>query len=249
MIEVRNVYKQFRDNHVLSGVDIDIEEGKTVAIIGQSGCGKSVLLKTIVGLIEPDAGSILVDNKTIVGATREELEDMRSHFSYLFQGGALFDSMTILENVAFPIVWGTNRHAEDADITSKVKEVLAMVGLKNVEYLKPSELSGGMKKRAALARAVIENPKYIFYDEPTTGLDPVMSANIDALITGLQKDLGLTSVVVTHDMETVYRIADRIFMLYQGKVVFDGSPKEIKKSDSPIVQQFINRRENGPIVV
>lgn len=249
MIVARNVYKKFRDNHVLNGVDVEIEEGKTVAIIGQSGCGKSVLLKTIVGLIEPDGGSITVDGKSIIGADRAELEEIRTHFSYLFQGGALFDSMTILENVAFPITWGTDRHCEDADIKTRVKEVLAMVGLKNVEYLKPSELSGGMKKRAALARAVIENPKYIFYDEPTTGLDPVMSANIDALITGLQKDLGLTSVVVTHDMETVYRIADRIFMLYQGRVVFDGTPKEIKKSDSPVVQQFINRREDGPIVV
>lgn len=249
MIEARNVYKKFRDNHVLNGVDVTIEEGKTVAIIGQSGCGKSVLLKTMVGLIEPDGGTIIVDGKSIIGADRNELQEIRTHFSYLFQGGALFDSMTILENVAFPITWGTNRHSEDIDIKTRVKEVLAMVGLKNVEYLKPSELSGGMKKRAALARAVIENPKYIFYDEPTTGLDPVMSANIDALITGLQKDLGLTSVVVTHDMETVYRIADRIFMLYQGRVVFDGTPKEIKKSDNPIVQQFINRRENGPIVV
>ncbi len=249
MITVRNIYKQFRNNPVLKGVDLQIDDGSTTAIIGQSGCGKSVLLKTIVGLITPEAGSITVDGQSVTGADRETLEDIRSHFSYLFQGGALFDSLTVLENVAFPIVWGTKKTAEDDDVKSRVIEVLGMVGLKNVEYLKPSELSGGMKKRAALARAVIKNPRYIFYDEPTTGLDPVMSANIDDLITGLKKELGLTSVVVTHDMETVYRIADKIFMLYQGQVVFNGTPAQIKKCDNPIVQQFINRRADGPIVV
>ena len=249
MIEVKGLVKKFKKKTVLNGIDLVIKKGEITTIIGQSGCGKSVFLKHLVGLFKPDSGDVYVDGINIMRLKKEELVTIRKKFSYLFQGGALFDSLNIAENVAFPIVWGTKRTAFDKDVFDKVRDVLAMVGLKDVEYLKPSELSGGMQKRAALARAIINEPEYILYDEPTTGLDPVMSSLIDKLILDLNKKLSITSIVVTHDMQSVYKISDKIAMLYDGKIIFEGDPNEIKMTKNEIVKQFINRNSDGPIVI
>ncbi|TYB30996.1 MAG: ATP-binding cassette domain-containing protein [Candidatus Mcinerneyibacterium aminivorans] len=241
MIKVENLHKSFGKNKVLNGIDLTFEKGKITTIIGQSGSGKSVFLKHLVGLFKPDMGRVYVDNQDITDIEEEKMKKIREKFSYLFQGGALFDSLNILENVAFPVVWGTKKNPEDYDIKEKVKEVLARVGLKNIEYKKPSELSGGMKKRVALARAIIKEPEYILYDEPTTGLDPVMSATIDDIILKLNRDLNILTIVVSHDMQSVYKISDTICMLYGGKIVFEGTESQIKKCKDKHVNNFINR--------
>jgi len=241
MIEVKNLYKSFGDNKVLEGIDLKIEKGKITTIIGQSGSGKSVLLKHLVGLFKPDRGRVFVDSTNVHKLNDEKLKELRERFSYLFQGGALFDSLNVLENVAFPIVWGTKDDFYDKKVVNKVKTVLSKVGLKNIENKKPSELSGGMKKRVALARAIIKEPEFILYDEPTTGLDPVMSATIDDIILKLNRDLNILSIVVTHDMQSVYKISDKICMLHGGKIIFEGNGREIKSSKNQNVINFINR--------
>jgi len=241
MIKVKNLYKSFKKNDVLNGIDLTFEKGKITTIIGQSGSGKSVFLKHLVGLFKPDKGKVLVEDVDITDINKKELKEIRSKFSYLFQGGALFDSLNVLENVAFPIVWGTKKRAEDSDVKEKVRDMLARVGLKDIEYKKPSELSGGMKKRVALARAIIKEPEYILYDEPTTGLDPIMSATIDDIILKLNKDLNVLTIVVSHDMQSVYKISDTICMLYDGKILFEGTEPEIKECEEQHVQNFINR--------
>lgn len=246
MIKAAGVVKSFGANRVLRGVDLDIAEGETLTIIGGSGTGKSVLLKNIVGLMKPDVGRIFVDGKEISSLWGPALFDVQKSFGYLFQGGALFDSLTVGENIAFGI------HNLRPDLSLKwedvVSEKLQLVGLKpEISTLKPSELSGGMKKRVALARAIAYEPKYILYDEPTTGLDPIMSDVINELILGLQKKLKVTSIVVTHDMNSAYKISNRIAMLYLGKIVAVGTPAEIRGTADPLVKQFITGSSVGPI--
>jgi len=240
MIEIKDLHKSFGANKVLRGVNLAINEGESLAIIGRSGCGKSVLLKHIVGLLSPDEGYIRIEGKIINDLGRKELYEVRRKFGFLFQGAALFDSMTVEENVSLALV--ENEHNISPDELKKiVAEKLDLVGLPGTQKLKPSELSGGMKKRVALARALVTNPAYILYDEPTTGLDPIMSDSIDELIKDLNEKLHVTSIVVTHDMFSVKNTADKIAMLDEGRIYFTGTPAEILASTDPVIQKFIQR--------
>ena len=240
MIEIKNLHKQFEDNYVLKGVNLTIKEGETLAIIGRSGCGKSVLLKHIVGLLFPDEGSIYIEGKNINEMTTHELYVVRRRFGYLFQGSALFDSMTVEENVWLPLAENNDQFTR-AEIDDIVEEKLELVGLPDIQKLKPSELSGGMKKRVGLARALVTNPDYILYDEPTTGLDPIMSDSIDGLIKHLNEKLNVTSIVVTHDMFSVKNVAEKISMMHDGKIYFSGTPQEIIDSEDSVIKEFIGR--------
>jgi phospholipid/cholesterol/gamma-HCH transport system ATP-binding protein len=245
MIEIINLKKLFNGKPVLRDVNLKIYDGEKLVIIGRSGCGKSVLLKNILNLMQPDAGYILVDDVPIKMITQKDLFVLRKQFGFLFQGAALFDSMTVAENIALPLVEHTN--LSQKEIEKRVAEKLEMVGLPGIQNLKPSELSGGMKKRVGLARAIIMNPKYVLYDEPTTGLDPIMAANIDHLINELNERLKVTSIIVTHDMQSVDRIADRVVMLHMGKIIFEGDLHALHTTDHPIVHQFVNGETEGPI--
>jgi phospholipid/cholesterol/gamma-HCH transport system ATP-binding protein len=238
MIEVRDLFKSFGRQSVLSGVTLKIETGERVVIIGRSGGGKSVLLKHLIGLIEPDSGQVLIDAQDIVPMTERQLLDVRRTFGMLFQSAALFDSMSVAENVAFPLV--RERQWAPPEIQTKVREALAMVGLDGTEQKKPAELSGGMRKRVGLARAIVYRPQIILYDEPTTGLDPIAADSIDHLIIRISDALNTTSVAVTHDMRSASRIGKRIFMLHEGKIHASGTPEQIFKSDDPIVSRFVN---------
>jgi len=237
LIELRHLHKSFGRLVVLNDVSLDIEAGKCLVIIGASGSGKSVLLKHIVGLLQPDAGEVWFNGDRIDTMTSRELNDVRLHFGFLFQMGALFDSMTVAENVAFPLVEHTSKKPDE--IREIVKHKLAMVGLPDVGGKMPGELSGGQKKRVALARAIALNPEVILYDEPTTGLDPIRSDVINELILKLQRELNVTSIVVTHDMNSAFKIADRIVMLYDGKIIFDGTAGAVKNTDNEIVRRFV----------
>ncbi len=239
MIKIENLHKRFGDNHVLRGVNLDIPTGESIAVIGESGCGKSVLLKHIVGLLMPDEGRVVVDGKVVGELAREELYALRKRFGFLFQGSALFDSMNVWENITLGLRENDNYTTEE--LNRIVKEKLELVGLPNIESLKPSELSGGMKKRVGLARALAGNPDYILYDEPTTGLDPVMSEQIDRLIAGLTRKLNVTSIVVTHDLFSVISVAHSVAMLHDGKIEFHGTPEELRHSASPIIRNFLER--------
>jgi phospholipid/cholesterol/gamma-HCH transport system ATP-binding protein len=245
MIQIRDLYKAFRREKVLKGVNLDIKNGETMVIIGQSGCGKSVLLKHIIGLLKPDQGEVLVDGENVGSLGSAGLKILRKRFGMLFQGAALFDSLTVGENVALAL----REHSgmTNGKIDGIVARKLKLVGLEGVEGLKPAELSGGMKKRVGLARAIAMDPQYVLYDEPTTGLDPIMADKINELIRRLQKELAITSVAVTHDMQSAYKIADRIAMLYEGKIIFLGTPREIQQCADPVVQQFIKGESSGPI--
>jgi len=245
MIEIVDIHKSFTSKPVLNGVDLTINKGETLTIIGRSGEGKSVLLKHIIGLLKPDEGEILIDNEDINKHSSKQMVELRRRFGMLFQGSALFDSMTVDENVGLGLREHTN--ISEHIIRSTIKEKLSQVGLFNVENLKPAELSGGMKKRVGLARAIAMDPEFILYDEPTTGLDPIMADTINNLIIHLQNTLDITSIAVTHDMVSAYKISDRIAMLFKGKIIFIGTPEEIKSSDNPVVQQFINGQSKGPI--
>ena len=245
MIEIKNVYKKFGDHIVLRGVNLKIEAGETTVIIGRSGCGKSVLLKHIIGLLKPDSGEVFIDGENITFMTEKEMETLRLKFGMLFQGAALFDSLSVGENVGFALREHTDM--PEAKIGIRVKECLELVGLKDIEDLRPSELSGGMKKRVGLARAICINPKMILYDEPTTGVDPIMGDAINDLILELHDKLKVTSIAVTHDMVSAYKIADKIAMLYEGKIIAEGTPDEIKNASNPIVHQFITGAATGPI--
>jgi len=247
MIEVKNLYKSFGKKHVLCGVDLTVKDGETLVIIGGSGTGKSMLLKNIVGLIKPDKGSIIIDGTDVTKADKKDLFNVQKNIGYLFQEAALFDSMTIEENVAFGLRNLSN--LSETEIKERVTTCLNMVGLKDIEKLKPAALSGGMKKRVGLARAIAYRPKYVFYDEPTTGLDPIMSDVIGSLILYLKKELNITSIVVTHDMQSAYKIADRVIMLYLGKVIFNGTVEEVKNTKNKYVRQFIEGSSIGPIPV
>jgi phospholipid/cholesterol/gamma-HCH transport system ATP-binding protein len=244
-IKIDNLYKSFGQKQVLKGVNLEVEEGEIMVIIGQSGSGKSVLLKHIIGIMKPDAGEIYVDGQVMNAFTERELLKMSRKFGMLFQGSALFDSLTVEENVAF----GLRRHTtlSDEEIKKVVRSSLERVGLRDIEHLLPYELSGGMKKRVGLARAIAYGPEIILYDEPTTGLDPIRSDAINNLILQLKRDLNVTSIVITHDMNSTYKVADRIAMLYEGRIIEVGSTEEIRNSPNPIVQQFINGRATGPI--
>ncbi|HOP60326.1 MAG TPA: ABC transporter ATP-binding protein [Candidatus Saccharicenans sp.] len=244
-IKIDNLYKSFGQKRVLKGVDLEIEAGEIMVIIGQSGSGKSVLLKHIIGIMKPDAGEIYVDGQPMNALTEKELLKMSRKFGMLFQGSALFDSLTVEENVAF----GLRRHTtlSEEEIKRVVQASLERVGLRDIENLLPYELSGGMKKRVGLARAIAYGPEIILYDEPTTGLDPIRADAINNLILQLKRDLNVTSIVITHDMNSTYKVADRIAMLYDGRIIEVGSTEEIRHSPNPIVQQFINGRATGPI--
>jgi len=242
MIEIKNLHKSFGENKVLRGVDLDIETGETLVIIGRSGCGKSVLIKHIVGLLYPDEGYVMVEGQRVNEMNMEELYKLRSKFGFLFQGSALFDSMTVEENVSLPLVESGRKYSR-AELEKKVAEKLEMVGMRDVQTLKPAELSGGMKKRVGLARALITDPDYIFYDEPTTGLDPIMSDSIDDLIKELTDKLNVTSVVVTHDMYSVKNVANEVAMMHEGKIYFIGKPTELLSSNDSVIKEFIQRTE------
>ncbi|HGY55886.1 MAG TPA: ABC transporter ATP-binding protein [Caldithrix abyssi] len=245
MIQIRNLHKQFDGKIVLRGVELDVYDGERLVIIGRSGCGKSVLLKHIINLLQPDKGYILVDDIPIKKVGQKDLFFLRKQFGFLFQGAALFDSMSVAENIALPLVEHT-RMTHD-EMMKKVAEKLELVGLPGIEHLKPSELSGGMKKRVGLARAIVMDPKYILYDEPTTGLDPIMAANIDKLIIDLSEKLKVTSIVVTHDMQSVSKVADRVVMLHNGRILFGGTVDELYASKDPVLKQFVNAETDGPI--
>ena len=245
MIEIINLCKSFDGHKVLDNLNLNIKTGETTVIIGRSGCGKSVLLKHIIGILKPDSGHVLIDGKDITRMDEKELSDVRMKFGMLFQGAALFDSLTILENVGFAMIEHTN--APRVEVEKRVKECLALVGLKDIEQKKPAELSGGMRKRVGLARAILVRPQIILYDEPTTGVDPIMGDAINDLIIELHTKLNITSIAVTHDMTSAYKIAGRIAMLYNGKIIADGKPDEIKGTKDPIVKQFITGAGTGPI--
>ena len=245
MIEIINLCKSFNGQQVLDNLNLTINSGETMAIIGQSGCGKTVLLKHIIGILKPDSGQVIIDGQDVSRLRGKELEQLRMKFGMLFQGAALFDSLTVGENVGFGL--REHRVCDDSRLASRIKECLEMVGLKGIEDLKPSELSGGMKKRVGLARAISMNPKIVLYDEPTTGIDPIMGDAICRLIKELHDELKITSVAVTHDMVSVYKIADRIAMLYQGKIIEIGTVIEIKNTKNLIVRQFITGDAIGPI--
>jgi phospholipid/cholesterol/gamma-HCH transport system ATP-binding protein len=237
LIEFRNISKRFGRQEVLDGVELRIEEGQSLVIIGASGSGKSVMLKHIVGLIRPDEGEVWFDGHRIDDLPERKLSQVREQFGFLFQMGALFDSMNVKDNIAFPLIEHTNKPA--GEIARLVEEKLRMVGLPDVQKKMPAELSGGQRKRVALARAIALGPRVILYDEPTTGLDPIRSDVINELILKLQRELKVTSVIVTHDMQSAFKIADRIVMLHEGKLIIDGSPDDIRQSDNAIVHRFV----------
>ena len=240
MIEIHELHKSFGNKEVLSGINLKINKGQTTVIIGRSGCGKSVLIKHIVGLLQPDAGWVKVDEKIVSELPAKGLYELRKMFGFLFQGSALFDSLTVEENVALPLEESKNGFSR-SEIEKIVKEKLDLVGLKDINKLKPAELSGGMKKRVGLARALVTNPEYILYDEPTTGLDPIMSDSIDALIKELSEKIKVTSVVVTHDLYSVKNVADKVAMMHNGKIQFEGTPEELLNSKDPDIIDFIKR--------
>lgn len=245
MIEIKNLVKNFNSRKVLNDVNLTIPCGKTYVIIGRSGCGKSVLLKHIVGILRPDKGKVIINGQDIAKISTSDLDILRLKISMVFQGGALFDSLTVGENVGFSLI--EHGHLERNDLLERIEESLRMVDLSGIGNLMPSELSGGMKKRVALARAICAKPELILYDEPTTGVDPITADSINELIKMLHDKLKVTSVVVTHDMKSAYRVADRIAMLYAGQIIAEGSPEEIQETKHPVVHQFINGLSHGPI--
>lgn len=245
MIQIRGLHKFFGSNHVLQGLDLEVQTGEALVIIGRSGCGKSVLLKIIMGIMKPDEGSVVVDGVNLFSLRPHELDQFRLKFGMLFQGAALFDSLNVRENVGFSLYEHTTLSAET--IQEKVREKLRLVGLSDIEELMPAALSGGMRKRVGLARSIANDPKIILYDEPTTGLDPIMADGINELICAMREKLRVTSITVTHDLKSAYRIADRVVMLYDGRIIGGGSPEEVKNTEDPVIRQFITGSSKGPI--
>jgi phospholipid/cholesterol/gamma-HCH transport system ATP-binding protein len=242
MIQLVDVHKSFGSKRVLDGFTLDVPEGETMVIIGYSGTGKSVAIKHIVGLLTPDSGTVVVDGLDVPTLRRQQLYELRAKIGYVFQFAALFDSLTVGENVAMAL--RKNRQLSEKDISHRVSESLALVDLEGMEDKFPAELSGGMRKRAGIARAISKRPKYILYDEPTTGLDPVTSAVIDQLMIRMREKLGVTSVVITHDMRSAYSVGTQIAMLYEGKVQQVGSVEAIRQTTDPVVRQFIEGKPN-----
>ena len=239
MIKVLNVFKSFGNNDVLKGINLEVKESKITFIIGKSGSGKSVLLKHILGLIKPDKGNIFINGKDIVSANRKELIEIRKQFGVMFQNVALFDSMNVYENIAFPLIEHTK--LPKRKIEEIVKEKLELVGLEGIENRYPSELSGGMKKRVGLARAIVLEPKILLFDEPTTGLDPVICDSVDEMILETQKKLNLTCLVISHDIPATFKLADFVAMLHEGRIVEYGTPEELKQSENEMVKEFLKR--------
>jgi len=237
LVEFKNLKKRFAHLVVLDGVNLKVERGESVVIIGASGSGKSVLLKHIVGLLRPDDGEVFFDGARIDLLPEKDIMPFRRRCGFLFQMGALFDSLTVGENIAFPLQEHTKKTKDE--VAQIVRQKLSMVGLSGIEKKMPGELSGGQKKRVALARAIALNPELILYDEPTTGLDPIRSDVINELIIKLQRELHTTSITVTHDMQSAFKIANRIVMLHEGKIIIDGSPEQIKTTDNDIVRRFV----------
>jgi phospholipid/cholesterol/gamma-HCH transport system ATP-binding protein len=247
MIKLVDIHKSYGKQKVLDGLSLAIEAGKTTVIIGRSGGGKSVLLKHIIGLIKPDSGHVLIDQSDITRLSEKDLNEVRKKFGMLFQEAALFDSMTVGENVAFPLREQTK--LKDDEIRQIVADRLRAVGLSGVEGKMPSELSGGMRKRVGLARAIALHPQIVLFDEPTTGLDPVMTEAINQLIIDTQKNFNLTCVVISHDIQSIFRIGHKIAMLYEGQIIEYGTPDEIQASDNPVMKQFLSGSVDGPIKV
>ena len=237
MISVQDLWKSFGDNHVLTGINLHIEEGRTCVILGGSGSGKTVLMKHMIGLLKPDKGKVIVDGEDIVPMDERDLERVRRKFGMVFQGAALFDSMTVYENVSFALREHTDL-SED-EIRAKVREKLGIVGLQNVEDRYPAELSGGMRKRVGLARAIVLDPKIVLYDEPTTGLDPITTDYVDDMIVTAQRELQVTSVVISHDIASSFKVADKVAFLWQGKIVEEGTPEQMRDSRHPELKHFL----------
>lgn len=247
MIEIIDLKKSFNGKVVLNGVDLSIEKGKITVIIGRSGEGKSVLIKHIIGLLKPDSGKILIDGHDMTKMREREFIEVLKRFGMLFQGAALFDSMTVAENVGFPLKEHTD--LSDKEIRKIVSEKLRRVGLVGVEGMMPADLSGGMKKRVGLARAIVMDPEIVLFDEPTTGLDPIMGDSIADLMLETQKALETTYIVITHDIQLTYKIADMVAMLHEGRIIEKGTVEEMKKNPNPILRQFLEGRAEGPIKV
>src|SRR6266511_3617266 len=243
MIAVRSLRKKIGQQEILRGVDLKISSGETLAIIGRSGGGKSVLLKHMVGLMEPDSGEIWIQGQNIIGMNERQLGTIRKKVGILFQGGALFDSMTVEENIAFPLREAGERDPEV--LHSKVKEMLEVMEMEGEEDKMPESLSGGMKKRVGLARSIIRRPSCVLYDEPTSGLDPVVADSINRLIRRLQQRLGVTSVVVTHDMKSAFDVANHIAYLHKGRIYLYGTPNQLQQARDPILQDFLLGRSDG----
>jgi phospholipid/cholesterol/gamma-HCH transport system ATP-binding protein len=247
MIEIIGLKKSFNGKTVLDGVDLTIDRGKITVIIGRSGEGKSVLIKHIIGLLRPDAGRILLDGQDITALNEREFNEVRRRFGMLFQGSALFDSMTVAENVGFPLKEHTDLY--DKDVMNVVEEKLRRVGLVGVEEMMPADLSGGMKKRVGLARAIILDPEIVLFDEPTTGLDPIMGDSVANLMLETQRALKTTYIVITHDIQLTFKIADKVAMLHGGKIIATGTVEEIKRNPNPVLRQFLEGKAEGPIKV
>jgi len=237
MIQVQGLYKAFGTNQVLSGIDLDVEEGSTCVILGGSGSGKTVLMKHMIGLLTPDRGHVRVEGEDIVGLSSQALEQVRRKFGMVFQGAALFDSMTVFENVAFPLR-EHSRMAEE-EMREVVRQKLEIVGLRNIEEKFPADLSGGMRKRVGLARAIVLNPKIVLYDEPTTGVDPITTDYVDEMILAAKKKLGVTSVVISHDIASAFKVADKIAFLSGGTIVEEGTPETLRDSEQPQLKVFL----------
>jgi phospholipid/cholesterol/gamma-HCH transport system ATP-binding protein len=246
MIAVRSLAKKIGQQQILRGVDLEVATGETLAIIGRSGGGKSVLLKHVVGLMAPDAGEIWIDGQNIIGMNERQLGTIRVKVGILFQGGALFDSMTVAENIAFPLREAGERDPEI--LNTRVKEMLEVMEMEGEEEKMPESLSGGMKKRVGLARSIIRRPSCVLYDEPTSGLDPVVADSINRLIRRLQQRLGVTSIVVTHDMKSAFDVADRIAYLHEGRIYFEGTTADLQQSTDPLIQDFLLGRSEQEAV-
>ncbi|SPF47637.1 toluene transporter subunit: ATP-binding component of ABC superfamily [Syntrophobacter sp. SbD1] len=245
LIEVRDLFKGFEGRTVLDGINLTVERGSVFAIMGGSGCGKTTLLRHLIGVIRPDSGEILVGGKDIVLFDENQMDGYRKRFGMLFQMGALLNSLSVHDNIALPLREHTELDEKIIGVMVKMK--LELVGLRDFEHLKPAQLSGGMQKRVALARALALDPEIVFYDEPTSGLDPVVTGVIGQLILDLSKRMGITSVVVTHDIGSALKISDKMVVLFRGRVVAEGTPEEIQRSSDPVVQQFIHGSPDGPI--
>jgi len=241
VIEVKDLWKSFGDNQVLKGVSLSIAERETFVVLGSSGSGKTVLMKHVIGLLKPDSGTVLVDGVEMSALSGKELTEARQRFGMVFQGAALFDSMTVLENVAFPLRERRGRRMPAGEIRRRVVEKLSVVDL-GEEVLErwPSELSGGMRKRVALARALVSEPRIVLYDEPTTGLDPITTEYVDEMIVHARERLGITSMVISHDIASAFRVADRVGVLYDGHLAAVGTPVEVRASSHPFVQRFLS---------